>query len=115
MSVLAILLISVGLAMDCFAVSIGLGTKSLGRSGKNELEGPEPRERFALGLKLGILFVFFQAGMALLGWLLGAGFRDLVSDYDHWIAFVILSIVGAKMIFESRHPKDQATCELNYI
>lgn len=115
MSVLSILLISVGLAMDCFAVSIGLGTKRLDKLKEDDLENSVLKERFSLGLKLGFVFGLFQAGMTLLGWLLGAGFRDLVSDYDHWIAFAILSIVGVKMILEASHPKDEGPCELNYM
>jgi manganese efflux pump family protein len=91
LSLLSIFLISVGLAMDCFAVSVGLGFR----------EFKDTKERFALGFKLGLVFGFFQAGMAVLGWILGANFKDSLSDYGHWIAFIILTLIGLKMMIES--------------
>lgn len=103
MALFNILLISVGLAMDCCAVSIGLGT--------SKLAGVDLKERFALGLRVGLLFGFFQATMAVLGWISGTQFKDLVSDYDHWIAFLILAIVGVKMIHGARKVQNRATCK----
>jgi len=95
MSILSLLLISIGLAMDCFAVSIGIGTKSF------SLKRTATRDRFELAFKSGLLFGAFQGGMAFIGWSLGSSFKRHLSDYDHWIAFFILFIIGAKMIYES--------------
>ncbi len=46
-------------------------------------------------------FALFQMIMPCIGWLAGAGFSDLISGFDHWIAFVLLLLIGAKMIYES--------------
>jgi len=85
---ITILLIAIGLALDCFAVSIASGVtiKDL---------------RFHHALKIAIFFGTFQAVMALIGWLAASSFADLVSDVDHWIAFILLAIIGGKMIYES--------------
>ncbi len=80
-----IFLIAVGLAMDCFAVSLGVGTAgtAVGR-----------RPTFRLFFHFGL----FQAGMTLLGWLAGKTVVSYISGVDHWIAFVLLAFVGARMI-----------------
>lgn len=81
-------LISVGLSMDAFAVSVANGAIM----GKIRLKS---------ALKIALFFGGFQALMPMIGWLAGWGFRSLISSVDHWIAFGLLSIVGGKMIFES--------------
>ncbi|MCJ7423983.1 manganese efflux pump MntP family protein [Candidatus Bathyarchaeota archaeon] len=83
-----IFLVAVGLAMDAFAVSIsrGISTKNLNID----------------GLKMAMSFGLFQALMPVLGWLAGLGLRDLISSFDHWIAFGLLCFVGCKMVYESR-------------
>jgi len=53
-------------------------------------------------LKLGLSFGSFQAFMPLMGWLAGLSLRDFISGVDHWIAFGLLSLIGSKMIYESR-------------
>ena len=85
MGSLEILLISIGLAMDAFAVSVckGLSLKKM-----------EWKKATIVGLYFGI----FQAGMPLIGFLLGSTFEGLVTKIDHWIAFVLLGFIGAKMI-----------------
>ncbi len=89
---MTIFLIAIGLAMDAFAVSIGLGIK-------------DTREKLKLALKAGGLFSFFQMLMPLIGFELGLGFRTLISDYDHWVAFLLLAGIGAKMIYEGLSKK----------
>lgn len=88
MSILTTLLIAIGLAMDCFAVSISAGSavkkKSLG-----------------LMLKIAFLFGTFQAGMTLIGFYFGLAFETLINDFDHWIAFFLLLFVGGKMVYEA--------------
>ena len=83
-----LLLIAVGLSMDAFAVSVckGLSVKKV-----------EPKH---LGL-VGLYFGGFQALMPLLGWLLGYRFETLIQRWDHWIAFVLLALIGGNMIRES--------------
>ena len=83
-----LLLIALGLSMDAFAVSVckGLSVKRL-----------RPRHALLAGLYFG----GFQFLMPLLGWLLGYSFEELITSVDHWIAFVLLSLIGGNMIRES--------------
>lgn len=80
--------IAFGLAMDAFAVSVGKGL-SVGRA------------RPVHALTVGAWFGGFQALMPLLGFLLGYRFGPLITSYDHWVAFGLLALIGAKMIRES--------------
>ncbi len=88
MSLASIFLIAVGLAMDAFAVSIasGLAIKNL---------------RLRHALLIATFFGAFQGIMPLIGWVAGFSFRDYIAAVDHWIAFVLLSIIGIKMIAEA--------------
>lgn len=94
MGIWEILILAVGLSMDAFAVSIckGLSVKSL-----------KPRHCVISGLYFG----GFQAGMPLLGWLLGKQFESLIKSVDHWIAFALLCLIGANMIRESFGDPDE--------
>ncbi len=85
------LLIALALAMDCFAVSLGLGFKNC----KNSL---------SFSLKLGFLFGGFQVGMFFLAWYFAKLFRDYLVGYHYILAFLILTLVGLKMIYESKKP-----------
>ena len=91
-----IVLIGVSLAMDAFAVSVckGLAMKKL--SVKNMLI-------------VGLYFGLFQAGMPLLGYLLGSAFREIVEKIDHWIAFGLLVFIGINMIREAGKDEDDAS------
>ncbi|OGO29457.1 MAG: hypothetical protein A2136_04240 [Chloroflexi bacterium RBG_16_54_11] len=80
-----ILLIAIGLAMDCFAVSLGVGT-----AGTTVGKRPIFRLFFHFGL--------FQGGMTLLGWLAGKTMVDYIANVDHWVAFGLLVFVAARMI-----------------
>lgn len=84
--------IAVGLSMDAFAVSVckGLSVSSV---------------RPAHSLTCGLYFGGFQALMPLLGWLLGVQFQSVISNVDHWIAFVLLGIIGIDMVKDSREEK----------
>ena len=88
MSFVELFLIAVGLSMDAFAVSIckGLGAKRL-----------SARQALLVGLYFG----GFQALMPLIGWLLGCRFEVLIRSVDHWIAFLLLLVIGGNMIKES--------------
>lgn len=83
-----VLFLAVALSMDAFAVSIGLGSK-------------QKTNPFALAFKAGAYFGIFQALMPLIGYLGGKGVLSWVEDYAHWIAFLLLALIGAKMIYES--------------
>lgn len=88
MHIVDLLVIAVGVSMDAFAVSIckGLSVSSI-------------KVRHVLGTA--VWFGGFQALMPLLGYFLGVSFSDFVSSIDHWIAFVLLGIIGANMLKES--------------
>lgn len=88
MSVIELFLIAVGLSMDAFAVAVCHGLS---------MKKADYRKALAVGLYFGI----FQAAMPLIGYLVGAQFSNLIVDFDHWIAFVLLGIIGGKMIIGS--------------
>ena len=88
MSTLYLLFISIGLAMDAFAVSISTGAILPEISGRHLF-----RFSFHFGL--------FQFLMPIIGWFVGQTMVDFVKDYDHWIAFGLLSGIGLKMILDT--------------
>ena len=82
------LLIGIGLSMDAFAVSI---CKGLGMSKLNKKQM----------LIIALYFGGFQTLMPFLGWAVGARFSSYVSQYAHWIAFILLAVIGGKMMHEA--------------
>jgi len=88
MSLFEIILIAVGLSMDAFAVSITLGLS---------VEKPKAREI----IMPGVFFGGFQALMPIIGYFAGTYFAEKMQKFEHWVAFVLLSIVGGNMIRES--------------
>ncbi len=80
-----ILLIAIGLAMDCFAVSLGVGTAGTAKG-------------FRATFRLFFHFGLFQGAMTLLGWLAGRTVVGYIGAVDHWIAFILLLFVGVRMI-----------------
>jgi len=85
---ITILLIAIGLAMDCFAVSLGIGCSSVHK---------DYRTIFRITFHFGL----FQGLMTFLGWLAGSSIVNLIERFDHWVAFALLAWVGARMIRES--------------
>lgn len=87
-------LIGVGLSMDAFAVSVckGLGMQ---RVNKKQM------------LVIGLYFGGFQALMPLIGWALGIRFQEYITSMAHWVAFVLLIVIGGKMIVEAIRDKDE--------
>lgn len=83
-----VFILAVALSMDAFAVSVGLGSKQIKKTG-------------SLALTAAIYFGVFQALMPLIGFFGGKGVLDWVEDYAHWIAFFLLLLVGGKMIYEA--------------
>lgn len=80
-----VIILAVALSMDAFAVSIGLGAK---------------KNTPGLALKAGVFFGIFQALMPFIGYLGGKGVLGWIDAYAHWIAFGLLALIGAKMIYE---------------
>ena len=97
MSALELFIIAVGLSMDAFAVSVCKGL-SMGKL------------RIKNALVIGLYFGGFQALMPALGYLLGSYFQNAITAYDHWIAFVLLCIIGGNMIKEALNP-DEESCD----
>lgn len=97
MNILVILGLAVGLAMDAFAVSVtnGFMIKEL---------------KFRHVFRIAFFFGFFQALMPVLGWAAGTAFSDVIKNVDHWIAFGLLSVIGGKMVFESRSMMKDEAC-----
>lgn len=96
MSFLEVFLIGAGLSMDAFAVSIckGLSVKKL---------------QFKHYLIIGAWFGGFQALMPSIGYLLGSAFEKYITAVDHWIAFVLLVLIGANMIREACSKEEEKT------
>ncbi|MFC2131942.1 manganese efflux pump MntP family protein [Bacteroidota bacterium] len=94
MSSLVIIFIALALAIDAFAVSFAAGTY-YGQA--------TPRQKFRLSFHFG-LFQFF---MPVLGWFAGAEIVKLIEIYDHWVAFLILSGIGGKMIWDAFKNRDE--------
>ena len=88
MDLLSIFIIAVSLSVDSFAASVVLGASS-------------KRVKIINVIKVAFIMGFFQSMMPIIGWGVGDKFKYLISNYDHWIAFVLLGIVGGKMIYES--------------
>jgi len=87
MDLIMILLVAVALAMDCFAVSLAAGTSIA-----------EGKVRAAITIAL--IFGLFQAGMAGVGWAAGTWLEFFITSFDHWVALLILSVIGVHMIYE---------------
>lgn len=83
-----LLLIAIGLSMDAFAISVCKGLSM-------------PRLNLKQAGVIGLFFGGFQALMPAIGWLLGKQFERYITQFDHWIAFVLLAFIGGKMIFEA--------------
>ncbi len=95
------IVISIGLAMDAFAVSLGVGT--------SPSTNHEPSWRRVL--RIAMHFGIFQALMTILGWLAGSTISDLISVFDHWIAFGLLAWVGGRMVAGGLSSDETCRCE----
>ena len=93
MSLVEIFLIGIGLSMDAFAVAIcqGLSMKKL---------------NWRHSAVIALFFGGFQAMMPLLGWFLGSQFASYIQKFDHWVAFVLLAIIGFNMLREALSPDE---------
>lgn len=98
MGFVELFLIAVGLSMDAFAVSVckGLCMKRL---------------NLRQAAVIALFFGGFQALMPLIGWTLGTQFEKCITPVDHWIAFVLLALIGSKMLWDAFHADDgDASC-----
>lgn len=94
MDLLSLIFTGIGLAMDASAVSIAKGMSLPNEKNKN------------YALKLGLAFGIFQGLMPLIGYLAGSTFSGYIQSVDHWVAFILLALIGLNMITESREEKE---------
>lgn len=94
MELWTILLLAIALAMDALTVSItsGMIIKHI---------------HINKALKIALFFGVFQGIMPIFGWLGGLTFKDLIADFDHWIAFGLLCLIGGKMIYEAQQMDEE--------
>jgi putative Mn2+ efflux pump MntP len=100
MGIIEILLLGISLAMDAFAVSIckGLSMKKV-----------DWKKAIIIGLYFGV----FQALMPVIGYFLGSAFQGIVTNIDHWVAFILLSVIGGNMIREALSEDESNNCNDN--
>lgn len=103
MGVVELLILAVGLSMDAFAVSVCKGL-AMKKAGAKEL------------CIVGCWFGGFQALMPLIGYLLGTAFEQYITSFDHWIAFALLTLIGANMLREafSNDEEESAGASLSF-
>ena len=94
MGLAELFIIAVGLSMDAFAVSVCKGLSV-------------PKMKLSHALTCGVYFGGFQGLMPLIGYLLGNQFEAAIVSIDHWIAFVLLGLIGFNMIKESRETEEE--------
>ena len=100
MSLLDLFILAIGLSMDAMAVAIckGLSVQKL---------------KFRHAIITGLYFGGFQAVMPLIGYFLGRQFSTYIESVDHWIAFVLLSLIGGNMIKESFGKAEECNCSFS--
>ena len=101
MGLIELFLIAVGLSMDAFAVSVCKGLAM-------------PKCTFKKAAIFVLWFAGFQALMPAIGYVLGAQFQEAIASIDHWIAFVLLALIGGNMIHEALdNDEEEADASLN--
>lgn len=102
MEIIELIILSVGLAMDAFAVAVCKGLSMQKMSWKK-------------GLIIGGYFGIFQALMPLIGYMLGVNFQENIQSVDHWIAFILLGIIGINMLKEAiSQEKENSNDSVNF-
>lgn len=94
------MMLAAGLSMDSLAVSI---------TGGAVIRRCTIKRVMKIAFTMGI----FQGGMTVLGYLLGMGFEQYISDFDHWIAFLLLSAIGLKAVYSSFLDKEETEMHRN--
>ena len=94
MGIIELILLSIGLGMDAFAVSVckGISVKKM---------------NWKKACIIGLYFGGFQAIMPVIGYFFGSSFESIITNIDHWIAFILLAIIGAKMIQEAFQKEEE--------
>ena len=100
MSIFELLILAIGLSMDSFAVSVTSGVVL------------KPF-RISSALKIASFLALFQGAMPLIGWFIGRELQKYIQDYDHWVAFGVLLILGINMIREGRSKDEETPCCFN--
>lgn len=85
---MTLILLALALSMDAFAAAISQGAHA------------RPAPTTGSALRVGIAFGVAQGLMPMVGWLLGVAFASVISEVDHWIAFVLLGVLGARMVHQ---------------
>ncbi|MGZ5453638.1 MAG: manganese efflux pump MntP [Candidatus Aminicenantales bacterium] len=94
MSFIWILGIAVALAMDCFAITLGMACSARGLTMRQ-------------AVRMGAYFGGFQLVMPVIGWLAGDRLLGIIQNFDHWVAFGLLALIGGRMIYESVEMSDE--------
>ncbi|MCL2223812.1 MAG: manganese efflux pump MntP family protein [Defluviitaleaceae bacterium] len=97
---LELLILALGLAMDAFAVAVGLGLTM-------------PKAGYAKAAVVGLYFGFFQGIMPVIGFFAATFFAEYVTEFSHWISFALLAFLGWKMIWGSFEKSKCETCNEN--
>ena len=94
MEIIELILLSIGLGMDAFAVSVckGISMKKM---------------NWKKACIIGLYFGGFQAIMPVIGYFFGSSFESIITNIDHWIAFILLAIIGTKMIQEAFQKEEE--------
>ena len=100
MNILSLFLIGIAMSTDAFAAAIGKGIA---------MRKPTLKQ----ALKIGVLFGVVEAITPMLGWLLGKAAAQIISEYDHWIALILLSLLGIHMIKEGLSSNDDEDDEVD--
>lgn len=94
MSQFEIILLAIGLSMDCFSVSF--------------TSGAVQKLKFRHALAVAAVFGIFHVIMPLIGWLLGSNIIDFIRNFDHWVSFILLGAIGGKMILDGIKDEEQS-------
>lgn len=98
---ISLLLIALGLSMDCFAVAL---------SGSIAMKGLSRLQMLRVSLSFGL----FQAAMPVLGWIAGRAFVEFIEGFDHWLAFGLLAFIGGKMVWESFRAEKESESKTDF-
>jgi putative Mn2+ efflux pump MntP len=96
LGIIELIILSIGLAMDAFAVAVCKGLAM-------------PKMNWKKGIIIGTYFGIFQALMPLVGYLLGVRFQESIQNIDHWIAFILLGVIGLNMLKEATSKETEAS------
>lgn len=102
MSIISIIFIALSLSLDSFAVSVICGSQSI-------------KNKISLVLKIPFIFAFLQTLFAISGWLSGFILKNIISTYDHWLAFILLFIIGIKMLYEAYQQEEKKLKKINFL